>query len=205
MLGAALAALALGAASAWAARRFVDAPGKGLAGVLIGLQAILTVWALAVSPTATAAVASILLAAALLILVVTDLTALRLPDLITLPLIAAGLAVAHLEGRMITDHLWGALLGWAWLAALAAGFHKLTGRRGVGMGDAKLLAAAGAWCGWTALPGLVMIACVAALLWIALRVWRNGRASAGEPLPFGVTLALAFWLVRLHGLPTDVL
>lgn len=196
--GAAPASLALGAAAGWAARRFVERPPVGMASAVTALQGCLTIWALAASGTMVSAAASIVLGAGLLTLAATDLTSLRLPDLVTLPLVGLGLATAGLEGTGIAEHALGALAGWASVAALAAGFHHVTGRRGIGMGDAKLLAAAGAWCGWRALPSVVLIACAAAFLWTAARALREGPASAGKPLPFGVPLALAFWVVRLY-------
>jgi leader peptidase (prepilin peptidase)/N-methyltransferase len=190
----------LGGACALAVRRLSNGrtPVLGPAPI-VGLQAVLVFWALAAGSTAGVAAASIALSAALLTLAVVDMTAFRLPDLITLPLVPAGLAVAWLERSDLTAHALGAVAGWAAIAGLASGFHMLTRRRGIGMGDAKLLAAAGAWCGWQALPATILIACVLAFAWVAARLARQGRSSLAAPLPFGAPLACAIWLVRLYG------
>ena len=47
-------------------------------------------------------------------------------------------------------------------AKLAA--RLLTGREGLGYGDFKLLAALGAWCGWQALPSIVLIAALGGII-----------------------------------------
>jgi leader peptidase (prepilin peptidase)/N-methyltransferase len=196
----ALLTLPLGGACAWAVPRLSAerTPALGVAPIL-ALEAILVFWALAATKAAGVAAASIALSGALLTLAIVDVTAFRLPDLITLPLILAGFVVAWLEQADFAAHALGAVVGWAAIAGVAGGFHALTGRRGIGMGDAKLLAAAGAWCGWQALPATVLVACVLAFAWVAIRLARQGRASLAAPLPFGPPLACAFWLIRLHG------
>lgn len=143
----------------------------------------------------------VLLAAALV-----DRRTLLLPDLLTLPLIAAGLAAAglHLAPASPLGALAGALLGFAGTALLAEAYRRLRGREGLGMGDAKLLAAAGAWLGPGSLPLVVSIGAAAALA-AALATGAHRRPQ--EPVPFGPWLALGFWsvlLVELRGLAPGV-
>ena len=89
----------------------------------------------------------------------------------------------------------GAALGWLVFASVAAGYRALRGREGLGGGDAKLLAAAGAWLGWQALPQVMLLGAVAALVGAGvLRLARDGARLA-----FGPWLALAIWLVWLYG------
>ena len=79
-----------------------------------------------------------------------DWTHLRLPDVLTLPLLLAGLgATALLDPDDATDHALAAAIGYAALRLVSFGYLKLRGREGLGAGDAKLLAAAGgvAWAG----------------------------------------------------------
>jgi leader peptidase (prepilin peptidase) / N-methyltransferase len=125
-----------------------------------------------------------------------------LPDILTLPLIPAGLSVAFaLDPALVVSHLVGALAGFAAFAAIAFVYRRLRRREGLGLGDAKLLAAAGAWLGWQALPGLVVIAAVCALAVALARAVAGDRLSATTKIAFGSYLALAFWLVWLLGPP----
>jgi leader peptidase (prepilin peptidase)/N-methyltransferase len=194
------AGLPAGVLSARVARRF-DAALHGAAGRLAtGGLAAAFLWACVVVPAGWVLVASCGLAWALFTLAVIDVRIMRLPDALTLPLVVAGLAAsALLPGRPILDHLAGAALGYGGLAALAWAFQRVRGREGVGLGDAKLLAAAGAWLGWAALPSALLIACLAAFAWIAARRLVDRRHAVGAPVAFGAPLALGFWVVWLHG------
>ncbi len=124
-----------------------------------------------------------------------------LPDMITLPLLLAGLAVTW--ARMpaaIYDHAMAAALGYAAFRLLDMVYWRLRGRHGLGRGDAKLLAAAGAWVGLAALPVLVLTAGLLALavaLPLALRRGQGGQTM----LPFGPALALAFFGSALLAAP----
>ena len=123
-----------------------------------------------------------------------------LPDLLTLPLVLAGLAAAvFLEPDALLAHAIGAVAGFAGFWALALLYKCIRRREGLGLGDAKLLAGAGAWLGWGALPSVVLIAAVAGL-GAALAAGLAGRRVALDmKLPFGPALCLGFWLVWLYG------
>jgi leader peptidase (prepilin peptidase) / N-methyltransferase len=138
----------------------------------------------------------------LLMLAAIDQRHFLLPDILTLPLIPAGLLVAFaLDPALVTSHLVGALAGFAAFAAIAFVYKRLRRREGLGLGDAKLLAAAGAWLGWQALPGVVVIAAVCALAVALARAVMGDRLSATTKIAFGSYLALAFWLIWLLGPP----
>jgi leader peptidase (prepilin peptidase)/N-methyltransferase len=123
-----------------------------------------------------------------------------LPDMLTLPLIPAGLAVAWaIDPALLMPHLAGALAGFAAFAAIAVLYRRLRRREGLGLGDAKLLAAAGAWLGWQALPGLVVVAALCLLAVALARALTGDSVSAATRIAFGGYLALAFWLVWLLG------
>jgi leader peptidase (prepilin peptidase)/N-methyltransferase len=73
---------------------------------------------------------------------------------------------------------------------------------GIGLGDAKLLAAAGAWLSWQALPGVVLIATILAVVFaVATSLWRRTPLAAAARVPFGPYLSVAIWLVWLYGPP----
>ena len=136
----------------------------------------------------------------LLVLAVIDQRHMVLPDVLTLPLIPAGLLVTALAlPDRLLDHALGAASGWAAFAALAWSYRRLRGREGLGAGDAKLLGAAGAWLGWEALASVVLLAAVSGLTLALLAALREGRLDHARPLPFGPHLCLGFWLVRLYG------
>jgi leader peptidase (prepilin peptidase)/N-methyltransferase len=137
---------------------------------------------------------------ALLALAAIDLRHFVLPDVLTLPLIPAGLAVAWaLDPALLPDHAFGAILAFAVFVAIAFAYRRLRGREGLGMGDAKLLAAAGAWLGWRALPSVVVIAAVVALALALAGAVAGGKLAWTTRIAFGPHLALGFWLVWLFG------
>jgi len=72
-----------------------------------------------------------------------------LPDAITLGGVVLGVATATLRGLPLVASLVGAAAGFVgiWLPFVFL-YKGLRGRRGMGVGDAKLLALAGAWFGW---------------------------------------------------------
>ena len=127
-----------------------------------------------------------------------DMETRLLPDSMTLPLLWLGLAF-NLTGGFapLRDGVIGAMAGYLLLWAVCHGFRLVTGREGMGHGDFKLLAALGAWLGWTALPAIVLLASLAGAI-TGLALVAGGRAARGTPLPFGPYLAAAGLLV-LYG------
>ena len=90
----------------------------------------------------------ICLMAILVYLAYYDLRTFRLPDVITLPLILLGLLFNSLSNqRFISfqDAIIGAILGYSCLWLLNLLYRTVKKQDGIGMGDAKLLAALGAW------------------------------------------------------------
>jgi leader peptidase (prepilin peptidase) / N-methyltransferase len=126
-----------------------------------------------------------------------DAETLRLPDILILPLILAGLMVTWiLHPEAIYNHAAAAAFGYGAFRLLDVAYMALRGRHGLGQGDAKLLAAAGAWLGLMPLPYVVM---AAGIIGIGMAVI-SGRArglQAEQRIPFGPPLALAFFLARL--------
>jgi len=134
-----------------------------------------------------------LLILALLCLAYIDWRTFRLPNVITLPLILLGITFSCVSDLSFTSPfsaLLGATLGYGSLWALNAGYRLLKNRNGIGMGDAKLLAALGAWLGWEALPSLLLIASITGILGgIVWLKWH--RHKLGQAFPFGPFLAFA--------------
>jgi leader peptidase (prepilin peptidase)/N-methyltransferase len=123
-----------------------------------------------------------------------------LPDALTLPLIVAGLLAAlAFEPDALVERALGAALGYIALRAIAWAYFRLRGREGLGQGDAKLLAAAGAWLGAYALPQVILVAALAALLAAAALRLSGREIRALSALPFGPFLAVAIWALWLFG------
>ena len=129
-----------------------------------------------------------------------DAVWLLLPDVLTLPLLLAGLGVAIVTApATVFWHALGTACGYLGLRAVALTYRALRGREGMGAGDAKLLAAAGAWLGVGALPWVVLLAALGGLAFACLAVVAGRSMQASTALPFGAFLAAAFWLLWLFG------
>jgi leader peptidase (prepilin peptidase)/N-methyltransferase len=66
------------------------------------------------------------------------------------------------------------------------------------MGDAKLLAAIGAWLGLSLLPAALLLAACTGLVAAAGAALTGKRMSAATAIPFGPFLALSGWLLWLY-------
>jgi len=136
----------------------------------------------------------------LLALAVIDLRDGLLPDGLTLPLVPLGLAVAYLEDpSTLVPRAIGAVAGYAVFAFVRIFYRRLRGRDGLGLGDVKLLAAAGAWVSWDGLPSVVLIAAIAGLGAVLIGAVAGRRIAVDQRLAFGPSLCLATWLVWLYG------
>jgi leader peptidase (prepilin peptidase)/N-methyltransferase len=125
-----------------------------------------------------------------------DLRTFLLPDVVTLGLIPAGLGLAFLDGGLDTflQAALAAALGLASLGLIAWLYRQLRGRDGLGLGDAKLLAAGGAWTGPFALPWIVAIGAGATLLIVVIAHVFGRKASAETAVPLGPGLAAGCFL-----------
>lgn len=124
-----------------------------------------------------------------------------LPDDLTFPLLWAGLLV-NINGTFVPlqDAVIGAAAGYLALWAVYWAFKLATGKEGMGYGDFKLLAALGAWLGWTMLPTIILLSSlVGAVVGIGLIVFA-GRGR-DKPIPFGPYLAAAGLIALLYGAP----
>jgi leader peptidase (prepilin peptidase) / N-methyltransferase len=168
-------------------------PGIELAAAAVALTALLV-------DGGTSAWLDCLLGWWLLALAWIDIRSWLLPDLLTLPLVLAGLAAAAVfDPGQLTDRSCAAALGYVSLTAIAALYRALRHREGLGRGDAKLLAAAGAWVGTAALPQVIFFAALSGLVAAGCLRLAGVRLRAQSALPFGPFLALATWVLWLCG------
>ncbi|MEZ5936589.1 MAG: A24 family peptidase [Hyphomonadaceae bacterium] len=132
---------------------------------------------------------------------VIDIDRMMLPDAITLGLAGVGLAVSLAGGsHAFVSSAIGCAVGLLVSLGLAEGYRRLRGRDGLGGGDIKLLAAAGAWLGWEGLPAAVLIATSAAIVFIlGGAALRRRRPDAAGQIAFGPFIAVGIWVVWLGG------
>ncbi|MBL1320485.1 MAG: prepilin peptidase [Methylophaga sp.] len=128
-----------------------------------------------------------------------------LPDSITLPLMWLGIIFSFFT--VYTDlhsSIIGAIAGYLSLWLVYQGFKLVTGKEGMGYGDFKLLAALGAWLGWSLLPTIVLLSSlVGAIIGISLIVFRQHQRDI--PIPFGPYLAAAGWIALMWGHQINIL
>ncbi|GGY52669.1 prepilin peptidase [Parvularcula lutaonensis] len=160
----------------------------------------LAVWRHGVSADAAAMAVLLFL---LLALAVIDAETGYLPDALTWPLLALGLAASFLPGGTgPLQAALGAAIGGGGLWLLATLYKRFRHRDGLGGGDVKLLAAGGAWCGAYALPVILLVASLSGLLAAVagMVLGQKERAMTAE-LRFGPYLAGAIALVYAIGEP----
>jgi leader peptidase (prepilin peptidase)/N-methyltransferase len=165
--------------------------------------AALTLWSVAVVPGwliwPTAA-----LGWALLTLALMDFHHFVLADILVLPLLLLGVAVnfSISEAQGIASFT-GAAIGYGGALVVREIYRLVRDRDGLGLGDVKLLAAAGAWVSWEGLPSVLFIASSTALaawlfLW-SLKLTPGPHLKCDQRVPFGIFLAIGLWIVWLHG------
>jgi len=116
--------------------------------------------------------------------------------------VGLGLALVHaalqepdaMPSAVATATLRGAALALIFLA-LRNGYALIRGRQGLGLGDVKLAAVAGAWLDWLVIPIAIELAAFAALtIYLFRHLAFGGSISATNRLPFGAFFAPAIWV-----------
>lgn len=136
-------------------------------------------------------------------LIAYDLTRYRLPQMLTLPLILCGLVFTYQTAKSdIYLHLAAALAGYALILALHVYWRSFRGKDGIGMGDARLVAAAGAWFGPLWLPIFLTLGSGLGIasVFLAKGLTTQSQAADGLAIPFGPALCLAFWIIWMLSL-----
>ena len=113
-----------------------------------------------------------------------------------LGLVEAAVAGDGLDAALAA--LGGAALGGGLLLVVRLAYQAIRGREGLGLGDVKLAAAAGAWLTPPMFAAAIEIAAVAGL---GAHFWRQSRRAralrATARIPFGAFFAPAIWLCWL--------
>jgi leader peptidase (prepilin peptidase) / N-methyltransferase len=139
----------------------------------------------------------------MLAVAVVDARAFIIPDKLTIAAFLLALTNAANEGlesmpeNIAVAALRGFVLALAFFA-LREIYLRLRHRHGIGLGDVKLAAVAGAWLDWTLIPVAIEIAALAALIvYIANQLVRRRPLCAAAKLPFGLFFAPAIWFCWL--------
>ena len=139
-------------------------------------------------------------ACAMIVLFFIDLEHQILPNVITLPGVAAGLLASLFVSPGIASALLGALLGGGVLWAIAEIYVRVRGIEGMGMGDVKMLGMIGAFLG-APLMGLTLVLASFAGALTGVALMSGGRGDLQRRLPFGTFLAAAAVFASLWGQP----
>jgi len=163
------------------------------------VTAVMSIMLLLVFPWGWQLAAMLLFTWLLVSMSVIDIDHQILPDDMTLGLMWLGLAI-NTQG-LFTDlesAIWGAVLGYGSLWSVFWIFKLVTGKEGMGYGDFKLLAALGAWLGYTSLPLIILLSSVVGAIVGIAGIAIMGR-DKNLPIPFGPYLAMAGWIAALWG------
>jgi leader peptidase (prepilin peptidase)/N-methyltransferase len=135
---------------------------------------------------------AMLLVTLLLVLVLIDLEHQLLPDVLTLPGTALGLAAAFLPGARVAPlhAAAAALAGYVSFALLAWAWKRLRGIEALGQGDWKMAALLGAFLGGPGLLLTVLLASAAGSL-VGVALVASGGRGWQSRLPFGSFLGVA--------------
>lgn len=164
--------------------------------LLCGITSAIVVWKFGI---AWQSAAGLVLTWVLIAAAGIDFRTQLLPDSLTLPLLWLGLLISLAPLFAGTrDAVIGAAVGYIALWAVYWIFKLATGKEGMGYGDFKLFAVAGAWLGWTALLPVIIIAALSGAI-IGVIVLSMRGQDRSVPIPFGPFLAVATWIWLIAG------
>ena len=176
-----------------------DAKARALGLCAVALLALVAVAASIKAVPGPAGYLGAVLALLMLAIAIIDARWFIIPDQLS----AAGFALGLINAAVIApQEMWQAAgIAFARGAVLALLFYglralyrRLRGRQGIGLGDVKLAAVAGAWLDWLTMPIAIEIAALSALGVIGIRYYALGRRlDATLKFPFGLFLAPSIW------------
>lgn len=142
--------------------------------------------------------------AGLVLLALIDAKTQLLPDVLTLPLMWAGIVLQLFPQTRtvgLEASIWGVVVGYVPLWLLAHGYWFIRRREGLGFGDLKLLAAMGAWSGPAVIPGVIFLASLLAIAGVVIiRFTGQSRVGLMEEFPFGPWIIAAYMLSVTFGI-----
>ena len=82
------------------------------------------------------------------------------------------------------NSLIGGLLGYGIIWSIIYFYKQVRKKEGMGLGDAKLFAVIGFWFGWLAIPFIIFLSSIIALLSVVPSLLKNSRTMSSQ-IPFG--------------------
>jgi leader peptidase (prepilin peptidase) / N-methyltransferase len=122
-----------------------------------------------------------------------------LPDVLTLPTLAAGILISFWADWISPlEAALGALIGGGVLWLVAKAWWLLRGEEGLGLGDVKMLAMAGAFLGWQGVAVTLFLGSLAGSV-VGVALIARGRMGLKGKLPFGVYLSAGAMVALFFG------
>lgn len=164
------------------------------------LGGILLVWAVHVHGWGITAAAAVIFGATLLAISAIDIRSFLIADRLVIPLLWLGL-LANIDAQFATlrEAVAGAMAGYALIFLLRQGGFLLARKEVIGMGDAKLMAAVGAWLGYPAVPFVLFLGAVLGLLFALPRLALKGNRKRYRFISFGPFLSAAAAIMLFWG------
>ena len=131
----------------------------------------------------------IILALTFIIIFFIDLKHYIIPNGLTFPLMFIGF-VKSFDPNLnelfpnYINSLIGGVFGYGIIWAIIFIYKVLRNKEGMGLGDAKLLSAIGFWFGWIAIPFILFLSSVIALLSVIPSLLKNSKTMSSQ-IPFG--------------------
>lgn len=138
---------------------------------------------------------------AMSVIIITDARYFIIPDIISLPMIVLGIVLSPLFPHNSTSmnailySVLAASLGFLVFYVTRLLYKVIRQKEGLGFGDVKLAAVAGAWTGMEGLNIVFLLSCLSALGFILILHLSGNRVKASTALPFGVFIAPSIWVV----------
>ena len=124
-----------------------------------------------------------------------DLKHYIIPDVLTFPLMIIGFIKSfdpNLNTSVFPNYinsLCGGIFGYLIIWTIILFYKKVRNKEGMGLGDAKLLAAIGFWFGWLSIPFVLLISSLIALIYVTPSLIKKSKNLTSQ-IPFGPYIIL---------------
>ena len=138
----------------------------------------------------------IILGSFLLIIFFIDLKHYIIPNELTFPLMLIGFLKSfdpNLNTSVfpnLINSLIGGAFGYLLIWSIIFFYKQVRNKEGMGLGDAKLLAVAGFWFGWTSIPFVIFLSSITALISVIPSLIKKKRKLSSQ-IPFGPYIVIS--------------